>query len=288
MTTAYPSAEQPDGAGWGHLVIDGRMTVQLASYGVMLGRKSQRDIRVRRRRGKPLELIQIGVAERDERAAFLSAMHCSIERDATGDVWLVREKECRNGIWVNGALVEPQGSVRLTDGDEFHLVKEALPICKALVCTFHLGEAQPTAALDGGGRQTTEQACNRDFLCPVCMEAMVSAVQLRPCGHSTCPRCISRILSMGSQASKCPKGCGPIVEVVENQDARAEVARRIEAQHVCCDNGCGEDVLVAPADAGHLQCVPGFQVPGKVADMKGAVPESEDPPYSPPQKHTHA
>ena len=115
-----------------------------------------------RRHGKSLRRVPIG-ARHCER---VSALHCSIyvvhqssiapSASSVGElrrrgpsarsVFLVREEECRHGVWHNGTLLERGQRAVLNDGDTVHLVKDPAPTFSPvqLVYTFVLG-TPPTA-----------------------------------------------------------------------------------------------------------------------------------------------
>ena len=68
-------------------------------------------------------------------ASFLSAVHCSVFRDDSGTALLCREAECRNGLWLNGEMVQRGQRLPLNAGDSIGLVQET-PKASSLSCKF--------------------------------------------------------------------------------------------------------------------------------------------------------
>ena len=54
------------------------------------------------RHGRQLLRVVVGVRNSE----FISEIHCSVYRKA-GEVCIVQEPKCRNGVWVNGVLLGP-------------------------------------------------------------------------------------------------------------------------------------------------------------------------------------
>ena len=186
-----------------------------------------------RRHGKSLRRVPIG-ARHCER---VSALHCSIyvvhqsslapsassvgelrRRDLSArSVFLVREEECRHGVWHNGTLLERGQRAVLNDGDTVHLVKDPAPTFSPvqLVYTFALGTPPTTIEPETKPDWDLGEQHGRGFDGPkrqvLCLAALPIArpslfVGMRAtCAPACCVRCVHAACCMLYVGCRVPR-----------------------------------------------------------------------------------
>ena len=164
---------------------------------------------------------------------WVSASHCVISKKDDDTVWLEQHADCKNGVFLNNstnALGAGQ-KVQLEEGDTIHLVKVFVPLWIEVVYVFRNGEP-PTTGPSIYGRAVTNDAAvdDKHLECAACLEPMVAAVTVAPCGHSFDLRCLSHHWHVQAGAGR-PLTClaGGCTAPPASSRANEELRRLVES-----------------------------------------------------------